>query len=342
MKASVSQLIRNYLAAMSIIVTAYGYYQLNPYFVGFFSSTHNWPWFSVSDQQLFDWGLVAFAVLLLPYYATLPDKHATKSVLVWRALLNIVKRLPSKPERVAILATLVKFFFLPLMVAWFFANGASFFNHLNGFDEHGNFYHGYWMLFNLILFIDVMFFALAYCVEHPVLNNEIRSVEPTLLGWTVALICYPPLNGMTNQMLGWYSSDYPQVDHVMLQYVMGGLLLLLMSVYLWATLALNIKASNLTHRGIVMHGPYAYMRHPAYVCKNLAWWVGSLPILATQLDRGLDFFLYALFCVLAWSGIYYLRAITEEQHLGMDPDYQAYMKRVPGFIPRFTQKTYSA
>lgn len=332
---SISTVIRNYLAAMALIVTAYGYYKVNPYFVGFFSSTHVWPWFSISDQQLFDYGLAAFAILLIPYYLTLPDNHTTKSVLVWRALLSLPKRWPEKRERVAILATLVKVFFLPLMVAWFFSNGAELIRHTERFWEQQTFFvHGYWMLFNLILFIDVAFFALAYSVEHPALKNDIRSVEPTVLGWAVALICYPPFNGMTNQMLGWYSSDYPQISIAWLQYLSGITLLVLMTIYLWATLALNIKASNLTHRGIVTWGPYRFMRHPAYVCKNLAWWIGALPILAVQWQRGFDFFIYAVFCVFAWSVIYYLRAITEERHLGMDPDYQAYMKRVPGFLPK--------
>jgi len=31
-------------------------------------------------------------------------------------------------------------------------------------------------------------------------------------------------------------------------------------------------------RGIVARGPYALIRHPAYVCKNMAWWIGSLPL----------------------------------------------------------------
>jgi protein-S-isoprenylcysteine O-methyltransferase Ste14 len=34
------------------------------------------------------------------------------------------------------------------------------------------------------------------------------------------------------------------------------------------------------------------------------------------------------------SSIYYMRAITEERHLGRDAEYRAYMKKVPyRFIP---------
>ena len=38
--------------------------------------------------------------------------------------------------------------------------------------------------------------------------------------------------------------------------------------------------------------------------------------------------------LLSLSGLYYLRALTEERHLSKDPEYQDYMKRVPfRFIP---------
>ena len=321
---------------MAIVGIFYVYYQVNPYYHSFFSSTHVWPWFSVSDRQIFLYGVYAFAILLPPYYATFPDSFDTKSTLVWRAMYHLPTRAPSKDEKVALLATLVKAFFLPLMAAWFFANGADFFRHADRFWDQGRFFaHGYWTFFNLILLIDVTFFAIAYSVEHPALGNDIKSVEPTILGWVVALICYPPFNGMTNQMLGWYSSDFPEIDIIWLQYVSGIAILGLMTIYVWATIALNIKASNLTNRGIVTSGPYAYIRHPAYVCKNLAWWIGALPLLVIQYQQGVSQLLFAVFCVLSWSFIYYLRAITEERHLLRDPAYQAYFEKVPGFLPKF-------
>ena len=341
MKASVNRLFSNYISTMALIGLIYIYYSLNPYYLNFFSSNHVWPWFSITDQHLSQYIVVAFAILLPPYYATIRDQHDTKSRLVWRAIFHLRRRLPDEKEKVAILATLVKAFFLPLMAAWFFANGAEFFRHAEGFWQRRTFFvHGYWMLFNLIVFIDVAFFTIAYAIEHPRLKNEIKSVEPTMLGWVVALACYPPFNGMTNEMLGWYSSDYPQSESIILRYIAGGLILLLMSIYLWATVALNIKASNLTNRGIVTSGPYAIVRHPAYVTKNLTWWIGSLPILVTQFDRGFTELLYALFCVLAWSFIYYLRAVTEERHLLKDPDYQSYFKEVPGYVPASLQKVF--
>jgi protein-S-isoprenylcysteine O-methyltransferase Ste14 len=66
------------------------------------------------------------------------------------------------------------------------------------------------------------------------------------------------------------------------------------------------------------------VRHPAYTAKNLAWWVAILPV----------FSIPAILSMMAWSGIYFLRAVTEERHLSRDPDYLEYAKQVRyRFIP---------
>ena len=63
---------------------------------------------------------------------------------------------------------------------------------------------------------------------------------------------------------------------------MGAWLVFLTAVYAWATVAFGFRFSNLTHRGILTHGPYAWTKHPAYVSKNLFWWCAVLPFLATS------------------------------------------------------------
>ena len=38
--------------------------------------------------------------------------------------------------------------------------------------------------------------------------------------------------------------------------------------------------------------------------------------------------------LMAWSSIYYMRAITEERHLALDPEYRVYMQKVKyRFLP---------
>src|SRR5690606_3505438 len=108
-----------------------------------------------------------------------------------------------------------------------------------------------------------------------------------------------------------------------------------MGVYASASIALNLKASNLTHRGIIDHGPYRYIRHPAYACKNAAWWLGSLPVIAAAWSQSIWAALVALTATAAWTGLYALRALTEEDHLRkVDGEYDAYCQKVRyRFIP---------
>ena len=67
-----------------------------------------------------------------------------------------------------------------------------------------------------------------------------------------------------------------------------------------------------------------FVRHPAYLCKCIAWWLEHLPTLTLP-----KAFFLTLLC-----GVYAMRAWTEERHLGMDPDYRAYKRKVRWiFIP---------
>ncbi|MCK7492814.1 MAG: hypothetical protein MZW92_15765 [Comamonadaceae bacterium] len=76
------------------------------------------------------------------------------------------------------------------------------------------------------------------------------------------------------KILGAPVSDFHQFDDPTL-HGLNVLLLVLMAIYASASVALGLKAGNLTHRGIVARGPYAFIRHPAYTCKNMAWWIGT-------------------------------------------------------------------
>jgi protein-S-isoprenylcysteine O-methyltransferase Ste14 len=115
----------------------------------------------------------------------------------------------------------------------------------------------------------------------------------------------------------------------------NGVLLALLAVYAWSAVSLNFKASNLTHRGIISHGPYRYFRHPAYTCKVLAWWIGMVPPLYVAAQSSLWQALLMTGSMFGWSVIYYMRALTEEDHLrSVDGEYDAYCEKVKyRFIP---------
>jgi protein-S-isoprenylcysteine O-methyltransferase Ste14 len=107
----------------------------------------------------------------------------------------------------------------------------------------------------------------------------------------------------------------------------GSGILFLVFVYVWSTAAFGLRFSNLTHRGIITHGPYRWTKHPAYLAKNLSWWMISVPFVA---GSGWLVAIQSCLMLAAVNLIYYLRAKSEERHLAADPvyrDYQAYIAR---------------
>ena len=197
-----------------------------------------------------------------------------------------------------------------------------------------------WLITGMFV-VDVMFATVGYALTMKPLDAHIRSANPYAAGWTAALICYPPFILMNpggpldhHKAAGdwamWFA-NYP-----VLLVVTGLALLLLTAIYAWATVAFGLRFSNLTHRGILTHGPYAWTKHPAYLSKNLFWWLSLLPFFAASgslVDAARNTAILAVV-----SGVYYWRARTEEAHLGQDPAYRAYaawMER-NGPIPRLT------
>ena len=182
----------------------------------------------------------------------------------------------------------------------------------------------YPFLISLIFLVDTLYFCFGYSFEAGFLKNKVRSVEPTIFGWVVAIASYPPFNGLVSNYVSWYANDYALFSSNMITFIARILVIILLSIYLSATLALGTRCSNLTNRGIVCKGPYKYVRHPAYIGKNMAWWITLIPV----------FGVLSILSMLTWSLIYYFRAITEERHLIQDPDYQEYCKKVKyRFIP---------
>ena len=194
-------------------------------------------------------------------------------------------------------------------------------------------------LITFMFVIDVAFATVGYVLTMRPLDAHIRSANPYAAAWMAALICYPPFVLMgdggpldyhpgTSDWTHWFAGQ-PLVLGLV-----GATLVGLTAIYAWATVAFGIRFSNLTHRGILTNGPYAWSRHPAYLSKNLFWWISTVPFFTTGslVDAARATVLMGVV-----SGVYYWRAKTEERHLGADPDYQAYSewmtRNAP--IPRF-------
>jgi protein-S-isoprenylcysteine O-methyltransferase Ste14 len=312
-----------------------------PYFRKLLGTPQTWPGTSLQWTSL-----QVLAALMAIYAVTLPLYHAGSSsrasaYLFWRGMWTGCR---DAEWQLAGRTLALKAFFVPLMVHWLVGHLASLTSQIHRLASQG------WadafqlpglglfgLAFSLLLLVDVACFTLGYLVESKRMGNPIRSVDPTASGWAVCLLCYPPFNGATDALLGWVSSDHPVVvGQPWLTVALNAVMLATMAVYASASLALGFKASNLTSRGVVQSGPYRWVRHPAYAAKNLAWWLGAVPaVLAAQ---GMAGFGMAMLSVAGWTGLYVLRALTEERHLrATDPAYELYAQRVrwrfvPGLI----------
>jgi protein-S-isoprenylcysteine O-methyltransferase Ste14 len=175
--------------------------------------------------------------------------------------------------------------------------------------------------------VDVQFATVGYMLTMKPLDAHIRTANPYLSGWVAALICYPPFILMNNGgPLDYHvaTSDWAYwfEGQTLLLWVWGAILALLTAIYAWATVAFGLRFSNLTHRGILTHGPYRWTKHPAYLSKNAYWWLATLPFLVTS-GSMTDMIRNTALLILV-SAVYYWRAKTEEKHLLSDPAYAEY------------------
>jgi len=320
------------------------------------------PWFRLLD--------IAFSVYLwcgLPYVlVTRGLKHSEDddkrdygiffSGLITKSLKHLFSRdkadlLFSSNDKKNTLSLLVKLFFLPLMTVFLcdqfphlvnnmgYLSGGFWANLVSDTYSHTAFNND---LFNIsisfIFSIDVGLAWCGYLIASRWIENQTFSAEPTLLGWIVCIICYPPLQNN----LGYYFNAPGERDIIGLfsnQTIVTVLMIFTIIsffIYMLATVFFGARFSNLTNRGIIRTGPFAIVRHPAYAAKNLAWWLVMFPaILYNASHAGWSLAITQILGLMLITWVYYMRAITEEKHLSQDPYYLAYCKQVEyRFIPK--------
>lgn len=184
-------------------------------------------------------------------------------------------------------------------------------------------------LIRLAFLLDVVLAAGGYIATFKLFGWHVRATETTALGWLVCLICYEPFFPAISHAFLPYREG-PGWEHVMQE---GSAVFILWSVatlfctaiYVWATVAFGPRFSNLTNRGIITEGPYRFTKHPAYVSKNISWWLLAIPsFLASGFAEGLA--RAGMLAII--SGIYLLRARAEERMLSKDPAYRDYAATV--------------
>ena len=228
------------------------------------------------------------------------------------------------------LTCLVKGFFLPLMTMFMFhhlTTVSDLMSRVSTPMEGVQLCHWFLdLIYNSLFIVDTVVALVGYGLELKWLGNKTKSVEPTAFGWIVAIMCYPPFNGVSGLYFPLQTRDDLFIPITEEQRIFIRIIIILLyTVFIWGTVALGVKFSNLSNKGIVDRGPYKFIRHPAYASKNIAWWFEHL-----QYMKGL----HNLIPLLCWNMIYTLRALTEERHLMKDPAYRAYCKKVKyRFIP---------
>ncbi|WP_160310401.1 isoprenylcysteine carboxylmethyltransferase family protein [Microvirga vignae] len=272
---------------------------------------------------------IPIILLTAPVYVWLTDRSMKEPVdgcfMTGLALIGRWGDVSWKLVRNYAAGWLVKGFFLPFMleaafhdVQWFLATDLK-----SQLLESQ--YGWYELTFRTLYGVDVIWGSTGYLMTLRLFQTHVRSTENTLDGWLICLICYAPFwaliyGNYLNYEDGFYWA-YWLSDQPVLRALWGAAILALTVIYCWATISFGARFSNLTHRGILTNGPYRWSKHPAYIAKNLSWWLISMPFLSA--GGPADAVRFSLL-LLGVNAIYYWRAKTEERHLSADPVYQRY------------------
>jgi protein-S-isoprenylcysteine O-methyltransferase Ste14 len=295
-------------------------------------------------MKILGWASVPMLVLSIPYVAWIDRRLKEPRDGAWHMGQLLIGK-SSLVDREILYDYLrcwaIKAFFLAFMLSivpgnWFFAitpDSATVTVTLGALTR--------WLIACMFM-VDVTFATVGYVLTMKPLDAHIRSANPFAASWMAALICYPPFimmngGGPLDYRVGTVGEDgwsYWLDGWPLLLTADAVLLVLLTGIYALATVTFGYRFSNLTHRGILTNGPYAWSKHPAYLSKNLFWWLAFLPFFATTGD--MTDCIRNTFILACVSGVYFWRAKTEERHLSLDPayrDYAAWMAR-NGPIPR--------
>lgn len=316
--------LKTYLLEIFLIWGAFGLYYLVPFAEFIFTEAKGLHFHDgITVEILF---YLAGAYSVVAAYVVLNKQNKGEGT----KLVFLLDRLRRKEYDVqfknTLLFYLVKFFFIPLMVpstVWYFLLvKESLFVPSKEFESVILYFNNYLfaVIVHIFTFLSLAYYSFGYLVESNYLGSKVKSVEPTVLGWVVTLICYIPFLTLVTRVLPFYTQDMAFFINHEVTFVMRIGLLLVMLFKVWSIATLGAKCSNLTNRGIVTSGPYKWVRHPHYLAKLIVWWVTFSPVFIT------DF--WTISGMLFWTVVYILRAVTEENHLRSDEDYVVYCNQV--------------
>ncbi len=273
--------------------------------------------------------LAPYLIVAAPFYFAWMDRRQRETddaYMAWGRLVFRGQRPANwKPVREMLAGWMVKAFFLPLMITYLSTDadhiGASLVNAMNAPFSLATFR----FMYDLSFTMDLMFGTVGYLCTLRILDTHVRSAEPTTLGWLVAIVCYQPFWSLISSQYIHYEGslfwDNWLISVPIVRIIWGAVIIALVFCYALSTIAFGLRFSNLTNRGIITSGPYRFTKHPAYITKNLSFWMVSVPFIEPLGWQHALPHCFALACV---NLLYYMRAKTEERHLMNDPDYRAY------------------
>jgi protein-S-isoprenylcysteine O-methyltransferase Ste14 len=270
---------------------------------------------------------LAPAAVLVPFYLCWadtrggggPDEYQAMGMLV----LGGVRSANWELIRRHLLGWTVKAFFLPLMTVYLGNELRALYQAIATAQPATM--PTYQIFYHLSYAVDLLFCVVGYSATIRLFDAEIRSVEPTVAGWLVALMCYQPFYSVIGRFYLQYD-DNTYWDNWLQGWPVvragwAAVIIVLASVYALCTVSFGLRFSNLTHRGIITGGPYRLSKHPAYLAKNLSWWLISVPFVS---ELGWSAALRNCCLLGLLNLVYFARARTEERHLSRDPTYVAY------------------
>lgn len=299
-------------------------------------------------------GLFGVALLGLPYYRDLPlgffKLYAAGAALAlagaWWYMRHVDARM-EKPEdgyyhlglvalgrwRGADAGALgrhvaewtVKFIFLPIMLTQFIISASEMAQLLVGGE--GGLLGWYALAYAALYCVDVAFAAVGYAMTFRATDSHVRAVDPSPASWLVCLACYPPfwslwIFGFMAYDDGLYWNDWLS-GHPAVMAAWAAAILACLAVYALTTVCFGYRFSNLTYRGLISNGPYRYSKHPAYISKNLSWWLISMPFLSAT---GAGEAIWLSLGLLGVNAVYFLRARMEERFLARYSEYDEYAR----------------
>ncbi|CAD6557273.1 isoprenylcysteine carboxylmethyltransferase family protein [Paraburkholderia metrosideri] len=288
--------------------------------------------------------LAPYVIVAAPFYFAWMDRHQRETddaYLVWARLLFRGER-PSgwRPVREMMAGWMVKAFFLPLMTVYLSTNADHLSASLTTALDAPFSLASFRFMYDLSFAMDLMFGTVGYLCTFRILDSHVRSAEPTTLGWLVAIICYQPFWSLISSQYIHYEGsvfwDNWLISLPIVRIVWGTVIVALLLCYALSTISFGLRFSNLTNRGIITSGPYRLTKHPAYIAKNLSYWMITVPFI-----EPLGWKVAVMHCaaLIAVNLLYFIRAKTEERHLMNDPEYRAYAEWIArnGMVAKLTR-----